>query len=66
MSEITRGIRSALDHSLDALEMAAFNEGFEAAINAIDEFSNTKHNEQDSVAAEILRWAAAELRGDNC
>ena len=65
MSEITRGLRSAIDHSLDALEMAAFNEGFEAAINAIDEFSNAKHNQQDSVASEILRWAAAELRGEN-
>ena len=66
MSKASQEMRSALNHSLDALEMINFNLGFEAAINAIDEFSNAKHNEQDSVAAEILRWAAAELRGDNC
>lgn len=51
---------------MDTLEMAAFNQGFEAAINGLDELSNTKHNEGDTIAAEVLRWAAKELRGEHC
>jgi len=66
MSETTRSIRSTLDHSLDMLEMAAFNEGFEAAINAIDELSNKLHNDNDSAGAEALRWTVRELKGENC
>lgn len=65
MSQATESVRSALDHTLDVLEMAGFNDGFEAAINAIDELSNQLHNNNDTLGAEVLRWAAAELRGDN-
>jgi hypothetical protein len=45
--------------------MAAFNDGFESAINALDELSNALHNNNDTEGAEVLRWAASELRGDN-
>jgi hypothetical protein len=45
--------------------MIAWNDGYEAAINAIDELSNHLHNTDDAVPAEILRWAAKELRGEN-
>jgi hypothetical protein len=61
----TKGIRTAVEHSLDALEMLAFNQGFEAATNALDELSDIKHNFDDLVTAEALRWAAKELRGEN-
>ena len=61
----TQGIRTAVEHSLDALEMLAFNQGFEAATNALDELSDIKHNFDDLVTAEALRWAAKELRGEN-
>jgi len=66
MSEITKGVRSAIDHSLDLLEMASFNEGFETAVNALDELSDQLHNSDDTQGAEVLRWAAKELRGENC
>jgi hypothetical protein len=46
--------------------MINFNNGFEAATNGLEELSNTKHNEGDTIAAEVLRWAAKELRGENC
>lgn len=65
MSELTTSIRRSLEHELDKLEMANFNEGFEAAINALDEISNALHNDGDTQGAEIIRWAAKELRGDN-
>ena len=58
-------LRSELEHKLDMLEMAAFNQGFEAAINAVDELSNELHNTNDKTGAEILRWLAKELRGEN-
>lgn len=65
MSELTTSIRQSLEHELDKLEMANFNEGFEAAINALDEISNALHNDGDTERAEVIRWAAKELRGDN-
>jgi len=58
-------MRDAIVHSLDALEMISFNQGFEAATNGLDELSDIKHNEGDTTAAEVLRWAAKELRGEN-
>lgn len=66
MSEVTRSSRRTIDHQLDMLEMAAFNEGFEAAINAIDELSNVLHNNGETVQAETLRWLSKELKGENC
>jgi soluble cytochrome b562 len=65
MSEATKTMRNAIEHSTDALEMLAFNEGFESAISAIDEFSNEAHNAGNKAAAEILRLVAMELRGEN-
>lgn len=62
----TDEMRKAVDHALDALEMIAFNNGFEACTNGLDELSDIKHNEGDTTAAEVLRWAAKELRGENC
>jgi hypothetical protein len=66
MSEASKSMRSAIESSLDALEMIDFNNGFEAATNGLDELSDMKHNAGEKVAAEILRWAAKELRGENC
>lgn len=65
MSNPAKGIRTALEHSLDALEMVAFNQGFEAATNALDELSDIKYHFIDMTTAETLRWAAKELRGEN-
>ncbi len=58
-------MRKAIAHSLDALEMISWNGWFEAAIDAIDEMSNELHNKGEQLPAEILRWAAKELRGEN-
>ena len=66
MSEASKSMRNAIESSLDALEMIDFNNGFEAATNGLDELSDLKHNEGDTTAAEVLRWAAKELRGENC
>jgi len=66
MSAATEALRHSLEHTLDMMEMANFNEGFESAINAIEELSNELHNTGDTTAAEILVWVAKELRGENC
>ena len=65
MSQASEGMRQAITHSLDALEMISFNQGFEAAVNAVDELSNKLHNEGDHAGAETLRWVAKELLGEN-
>ena len=61
----TELLRQASDSTLDALELLAYTEGFEAATNALDELSDIKHNFDEQQVAEILRWAAKELRGEN-
>lgn len=66
MNQTQKDLRASIEYRLDALEMNAFNQGFEAATNGLDELSNTKHNDGDEIAAEVLRWAAKELRGENC
>jgi len=58
-------LRQAAEGTLDALELLSFTEGFEAATNALDELSDIKHNFDEQQVAEILRWAAKELRGEN-
>jgi len=65
MSKTTEALRHSTEHSLDMLEMASFNEGYEAALDALDELSNGLHNAQDHAGSEVLRWATKELRGDN-
>lgn len=68
MSQAAKKMRESLEHSLDALTMIAWNDGYEAALNAIDELSNKLHNtnnESDSLAAEVLRWLVKELKGEN-
>ena len=61
----TKGIRTALDSTLDALEMLSFNQGFEAALNGIEEVSNAENNRGNTTTAETLLWLARELRGEN-
>lgn len=65
MNQAAEAIRHTVDHSVDQLSMILWNAGFESALNAIDELSNDLHNTNDTMAAEILRWAAKELRGEN-
>ena len=60
-----KNLRDSISHSLNAMEMISFNDGFEAALSAIDELSEIKHSEKNDQAADILRWAAMELRGEN-
>jgi hypothetical protein len=45
--------------------MISFNDGFEAAIESVEELSNQEHNNGNTATAEILRWLAKELRGEN-
>jgi hypothetical protein len=66
MSDVTQNMRKAVESAVDALAMVNFTEGFSAAIDGLDELSNMKHNEGDTIAAEVLIWAAKELRGENC
>ena len=65
MSQASQQMRNAITSSLDALEMIDFGNGFEAAINGLEELSDLKHNTGDKAGAEILRWAAKELRNEN-
>lgn len=62
---VTKNVREDISRSLDTLEMMAFNQGYEAAVNALDEASNWLNNNGKDVWAEALRWAAKDLRGEN-
>ena len=65
MSQASKSMRDAVSHSLDALEMIAFNDGFEAALEGLEQLSDQLHNRNELTQAEALRWAAKELRGEN-
>lgn len=65
MSHNTKSLRTALESTMDALQTLAWSEGFEAAAGALDELSDIKHNFDEHIFAEHLRWAAKELRGEN-
>lgn len=61
-------MRQEIELSIDRLEMLSWNDGYEAALDAIDELSNKLHNtnnQSDSLAAEVLRWLVKELKGEN-
>tara|TARA_R110000803_G_scaffold83253_1_gene149408 strand:+ start:798 stop:998 length:201 start_codon:yes stop_codon:yes gene_type:complete len=62
---VTKNVREDISRSLDTLEMMAFNQGYEAAVNALDEASNWLNNNGKSIWAEALRWAAKDLRGEH-
>lgn len=65
MSKASKDVRIRVEGALDMLEMSAFNDGFESAIEAIEQMSDDKFNQGEDEAAEVLRWLARELRGDN-
>jgi soluble cytochrome b562 len=65
MSDIRESLKNAISSATDALEMYNFNQGFEAAINALDELSNYYYNNGNKTRGEELRWAVKELLGEN-
>lgn len=65
MSAETSLVRTAIDNSMDALEAMNFNNGFAAAVEGVEQLSDLYYNQGHIEAAETLRQAAKELRGDN-
>jgi soluble cytochrome b562 len=57
--------RREVDRIIDKVEMASFNNGFESALDAIDELSNQLWNDGKQTEAEALRSAVKELKGEN-
>jgi hypothetical protein len=66
VNSIVKSAESKASNAIEQLTMIAWNAGFESATDALDELSNELHNKNDKLAAEVLRWAAKELRGENC
>jgi chaperonin GroEL (HSP60 family) len=65
VNKIVKAAESKANTAIEQLTMIAWNAGFESATDALDELSNELHNKGDNLPAEILRWAAKELRGEN-
>lgn len=65
VEEAFENFRRDIAPVMDKLGFQAYGLGYNAAVEMIDEMSNMKHNEGDTIAAEVLRWAAKELRGEN-
>jgi soluble cytochrome b562 len=57
--------RREVDRIIDKVEMASYNKGFEAVLDALDEMSNRYWNEGAVGYAECLRKAVKELKGEN-
>jgi hypothetical protein len=60
-----RPFRNQVETELERLAYAAYQLGFEHATEMLDEISNREHNKGNTYAAEDLRKAAKELRGEN-
>ena len=58
-------LRQELEQNIDLLELSQFTKGFDAALDAVEELSNFKHNKDEHLAASHLLWAVKELRGEN-
>ena len=65
VEEAFENFRRDIAPVMDKLGFQAYGLGYNAAVEMIDEMSNMKHNQGDTIAAEVLRWAAKELRGEN-
>ena len=65
IEESFENFRKDISPIMDRLGFQTYGLGFNAAVEMIDEMSNAKHNEGDTIAAEVLRWASKELRGEN-
>jgi hypothetical protein len=65
VNSVVKAAESKASNAIEQLSMIAWNAGFESATDALDELSNELHNKGDNLPAEILRWAAKELRGEN-
>ncbi len=61
----SKDMRNAINHSLSAMELISSIHGYETAVEGLEELSDIKHNLGDHDSAEILRWAAMELRANN-
>ncbi len=57
--------RREVDRIIDKVEMASYNKGFEAVLDALDELSNQLWNDGKKTEAEALRSAVKELKGEN-
>ncbi len=57
--------RREVDRIIDKVEMASYNKGFEAVLDALDEISNRLWNDGKKTEAEALRSAVKELKGEN-
>ena len=58
-------LRQELFNKLDLVEMTQFSRGFQRALDSIEELSDQAHNKGNTSAAEVLRSAAKELRGED-
>jgi hypothetical protein len=65
VNSVVKAAEGKASNAIEQLSMIAWNAGFESATDALDELSNELHNKGDKLPAEILRWAAKELRGEN-
>lgn len=65
ISEAFKNFTDSIESEMDKLGFRCYGIGFNAALELLDDLSDQKHNDGDTVAAEVLRWAAKEIRGDN-
>jgi hypothetical protein len=62
--EIISTAKMGLELSAERLALSAYSKGFDAAAEMIDDLTNQKRSKGDHIAAEVLAWAANELRGE--
>lgn len=55
----------SITKEIERLAYSSYQLGYEAAVNVVDELSNQAWNEGQRDKAELFRWLAKELKGEN-
>lgn len=65
IKEIFDQFDKSITNEVERLAFSSYQLGFESAVNMVDEISNQAHNKGQHEKAELLRWLAKELKGEN-
>jgi esterase/lipase superfamily enzyme len=64
VEELIRNTQRELELTAERLALVSYSRGYDAAVETIEALAATKRSKGDQIAAEVLVWAAKELRGD--
>ena len=65
IKQIFEQFDKSITSEVERLAFSSYQLGYESAVNVVDEWSNHYWNKGEKDKAELLRWLAKELKGEN-